>query len=392
MVARRHRPPFPSDVTWTVGRRPHSENALLGEDRPRGFLGRLASLARNLGASLIGLLVLAVLLDVGLRLIHLSNDPRVLVYPRVANDINGFKDAAFGRTIHEGEFRILALGASAFVTREFQPEFERLMNEFPAFREREVRVVSAGVPAHMTYDSLWKYRYWYEGYDFDLVMTYHGINDARSNNYPESVFREDYAQFPYYRRYAPVFDWIGSHPWLSRSFAATFGAAVTKRAWVQLAPSFQRKAPYNHPDDDPWLAEGAQVKTAPVFERNLEGIIGLARERGHRVLLNTYAYYLPEGYTNQRFLDQETDYTFMPESIATEVWGWKENVVRAIEAHNQATRGLAARHPDALFFDMERHIPKDGAHFIDICHWTDRGRQAFADGILAALASDSETL
>ena len=122
------------------------------------------------------------------------------------------------------------------------------MNEAPAFQERGLRVrsVSAGVPAHMTYDSLWKYQYWYEGYDFDLVMIYHGINDARANNYPESVFHEDYTQFPYYRRYAPVFDWIESHPWLSRSFTATFGAALTERAWVQnwkLYPALRRNDP-----------------------------------------------------------------------------------------------------------------------------------------------------
>ena len=64
----------------------------------------------------------------------------------------------------------------------------------------KVRVVSTGVPAQMTYDSLWKYRYWYDGYDFDLVIFYHGINDARANNYPRQVFRDDYTQFSYYHR------------------------------------------------------------------------------------------------------------------------------------------------------------------------------------------------
>ena len=48
----------------------------------------------------------------------------------------------------------------------------------------------------MSYDSLWKYQYWYRGYDFDLVLYYNGINDARANNYPRGVFRDDYTQFP----------------------------------------------------------------------------------------------------------------------------------------------------------------------------------------------------
>ena len=74
----------------------------------------------------------------------------------------------------------------------------------------------------MTYDSLWKYRYWYDGYDFDLVMFYHGINDSRANNYPRDVFRDDYTQFSYYQRFQPAFDWIDRHPWLSRSFLVSW--------------------------------------------------------------------------------------------------------------------------------------------------------------------------
>jgi hypothetical protein len=79
--------------------------------------------------------------------------------------------------------------------------------------------------------------------------------------------------------------------------------------------------------------------------------------------------------------------------VATEVWGRKENVVAAIEAHNAVTRRIAGRHPEVLFFDMERYMPKDGRHFIDICHWTDLGRETFARGVLEALARhESEVL
>ena len=162
---------------------------------------------------------------------------------------------------------------------------------------------------------------------------------------------------------------------------------------MQLAPAFQREAPYNHPLDDPWLAEGADLKTPPVFAHNVEEVLRIARERRQRVLLLTYAYYLPDDYTNERFFAKTTDYTFVPESVATEVWGRKENVVAAIEAHNAEVRRIAALHPEALFFDMDRHIPKDRAHWIDICHWTDLGREAFARGVLEVLSGrESELL
>jgi hypothetical protein len=357
------------------------------------FLGGLARLAKNLGASLIGITVTLLLLEGGLRLVDFSNDSRVLVYPRVANAINGFRDSDFHGHIPRGQFRILALGASAFVTRDFQPRFQALLDHAPLFRNAglRVRVASTGVPAHMTFDSLWKYQYWYRGYDFDLVMFYHGINDSRANSYPDSRFKQDYTQLLYYRQYAPLFDWARDHPVLSRSFVAMLFTKLYTWTKLRTDPNFG-KGPYNDPRNDPWLVYGKKIKTAPVFRRNLESVLDIAARRHQRVLLLTYAYYLPADYTNARFLSKKTDYSFKHESVAVEVWGMKENVVAAIEAHNEVVREVAARHPEALFFDMERFMPKDKQHFIDICHWTDLGRRTFAQGVMQALATQAPEL
>ena len=355
--------------------------------------GVLIGLGKNLLATFIGIAITLLLLEIGLRLVYFSNDSRVLVYPRVASYINGFRDPDFEGGISEGDFRMLALGASAFVTRNFQPEFQRLMNDDPFFSDEglRVRVASTGVPAHMTYDSLWKYQFWYANYDFDLVIFYHGINDARANNYPPEVFRDDYTQFIYYRQFVQIFDWRDRHPRLSNFFVATLGAKIFGWFKIRLDPDFQ-SSPYNKPSDDPWLVEGSDIKSARVFEKNLEEMLGLAKARDQRVLLLTYAYYLPADYTNQRFMSQLTDYSFKPESVAVEIWGTKEGVIKAIKTHNEVIRAIAARHPEALFFDMERFIPKDSEHFIDVCHWTDKGRARFAEGVSQALRDASESV
>jgi hypothetical protein len=239
----------------------------------------------------------------------------------------------------------------------------------------------------MSWDSLWKYQYWYRDYDFDLVLFYHGINDARANAYPRDRFREDYSHMPYYAQYAPVFHWVEGHPLLSRSFALTFCVKLLFRARVQLVPGFQRQAPYNDPANDPWLTEAADIKTTPTFEANVEKVAGLARERGQRLLLLTYAHYLPEDYDHTAFLEKRLDYSFAPESVPVAIWGIPEFVQAAIQAHNAATRQVASRHREALFFDMAHFIPADGEHFIDICHWTDRGLRRFAAGVVQALAA-----
>lgn len=360
----------------------------------RQLVRRLPGPVQNLAASAVATGFALLWVGLGLRLVHLSNDPRVLVYPRVADGINGFEDPEFRRATPPGQFRVLGLGASNLVTGGFQPDLQSRLGESPLFRDRglSLRFVSSGVPAQMSYDSLWKYQYWYRGYDFDLVVYYNGINDARANNYPRDVFRDDYTQFPYYRRFAPVFDWVDRHPVLSRSFGVTLAVSLYHRLAVQLEPAFRREAPYNSPLDDPWLVEGADVKTQRAFLRNTEEVLRVARERGQKVLLLTFAYYLPSDYTNERFFAHETDYSFSEDSVATEVWGRKENVVAAIEAHNEAIRRVARNHPDALFFDMERFMPKDREHFIDICHWTERGREVFARGVLEAIAAHRQEL
>ena len=95
---------------------------------------------------------------------------------------------------------------------------------------------------------------------------------------------------------------------------------------------------------------------------------------------------MPSNYSNARFKSRQLDYAFAEESVAVEVWGWSQNVARALAAHNEVVRRVASRHEDVVFIDMERVIPKDGNHFIDVCHWTDLGRATFAREVEAVLS------
>ncbi len=94
---------------------------------------KVRAIASNLLSVVIGLLLLVILLELGLRAVYFSADPRVLVYPPVASDINGLRDSDFDSEIPPGEFRILALGASAFVTRDFQPKIQGRVSCSPTF-------------------------------------------------------------------------------------------------------------------------------------------------------------------------------------------------------------------------------------------------------------------
>ena len=53
------------------------------------------------------------------------------------------------------------------------------------------------MPGHASRDSWLKYSA-LGAARFDLVLFYQGINDARANNAPPEVFREDYAHYAWY--------------------------------------------------------------------------------------------------------------------------------------------------------------------------------------------------
>jgi hypothetical protein len=134
------------------------------------------------------------------------------------------------------------------------------------------------------------------------------------------------------------------------------------------------------------------LKTPPVFKRNVEEVMVLAESRDQPFLLLTYAYYVPDDYSNERFIERDLDYSFTDESVDTEVWGLAVHIQAGIEAHNGVTRKIAAEHPELPFFDMERFMPKDGKYFIDICHWTNLGQERFVQGITKTLRTRPEIL
>ena len=127
----------------------------------------------------------------------------------------------------------------------------------------------------------------------------------------------------------------------------------------------------------------SEVKTQRAFEVNVSRILSLAAERGDRVLTATFAVYIPEDYTLERFRARSLDYGL--HCSPAETWGDPDHVRRTVLLHNAITRRLAAGRPDVLLVDQDGRIPKDRLHFNDPCHLTDAGCRRFVENILEAL-------
>jgi hypothetical protein len=266
----------------------------------------------------------------------------------------------------EGAYDVLVLGASVMV-----PQFgvvQELQAGLAARLGRPVRLYNLSCPGRFSVDSRIKYEH-LAGRHFDLVVVYHGINETSMNNCPPGKFRDDYSHAPRYAQLAAL-ERHREVGWLALP-ATTSVLANSLVERLRLSDKPRRE----------WYGYGGDLRTPPVFEANMERIAELARQRGDRLLLMTYAYYLAPGYTEEAFESRSLDYTL--HVMPVENWGLPEHVTRGIDAHNAALRRVVARHPEALFVDQRALMPPGGRYWSDICHMIGPGSKRFVENILA---------
>lgn len=269
---------------------------------------------------------------------------------------------------------ILLLGGSVLHESWGQVEAQ-LLEQLARAGRRDVRIHDLAEPAHTTRDSLEKYRALGDA-RFDAVVVYHGINDARANNAPPELFRDDYAHLPWYELVNALAT-AGPGARLALPATARWLAARGRQA---LLPD--RYAGESRPRPE-WLRYGAWPRSPAAFERNLEALLDLAAARGERVVLATFALHVPAGYSLDAFRRRALDYLLFYSPI--ELWGERDHVVAAVAAHNAALRRLAASRPGVSLVDEDALMPRSARTFNDVCHLTSEGSAEFARHLVPAL-------
>jgi hypothetical protein len=275
----------------------------------------------------------------------------------------------------DGYYDVLFLGGSTL--DEHWGEVDRALGERLAFQgHRNVRIFNLAVPAHTSRDSRLKYEA-LGRVRFDLVVIYDGFNDIRTNNVPPGLYRQDYGHYawyetvnalaPYHRRSTRF-----ALPYTLRFLAIGFRRALTKDRYV----------PTEEPRPD-WVRYGENARSAAPFEDNLTAILDLAARRGDRVLLMTFAAYVPENYSPEAFEAKRLDYGLHLSPL--ELWGRRDHVLAALARHNEIVRTLAGRHPEGLFVDQARLMDGSPRYFNDPCHLTVEGSARFAENLLPVI-------
>lgn len=266
--------------------------------------------------------------------------------------------------------RVLLLGGSV-LHPDWGSVEQGLRERLTVTLGRPVIVFNMAEIAHTSRDSAVKYRA-LEGRQFDLVVFYHGINDARANNVPPALFRADYSHYAWYDAVRAL-DSCPLRRWLALPCTASFLAVRAKEA-LGLADYLTMDAP--RPE---WVAYGADLKSAAAFEQNLHSVLETARSRRERVLLMTFASHVPDDYSLSAFHERKLDYTLHLSPI--ELWGSPPNVTAAVARHNDVVRAAAVGDPDALLVDQAALMPRRARYFNDVCHLTTTGSALFVENM-----------
>lgn len=283
-------------------------------------------------------------------------------------------------TRDDDSFDLLLLGGSVL-----DPSFGKvalaLHERLESDLGRPVRVFNLAHAANSSRDSLIKYRLLADK-RFDCVVFYHGINEARPNNAPPDLYRDDYTHMSWYARIAAI-ERHPELPFLVLPYALHF-------MWIKLGENtgLVRYLPKHEPRDE-WTRYGDDVRSDRALEANLGEIARLAHERDDPLAVVTFVTYLPDAYDLERRHDEQApgagDYVGGGTS-RIELWGRAAHVVKAVEAHNEAARRVATRAPDVLLLDLAASYPSGGEYWVDVCHFSDLGSQTFADALADAIA------
>jgi hypothetical protein len=277
--------------------------------------------------------------------------------------------------LDDEHFDVLMLGGSVLAP-EYGTIDAKLRDVLTRKTGQSVRVFNAACAGLTSRDSLLKYRA-LAGREFDLVVFYHGINDARMNNCPREQFRDDYTHGSWYARIDALERRRELNSWVTPFTLQHLAIGVLDER------PFAFYLPRNAPPDGRWFDHGLDVKTAVPFESNVREVLELARARGAQVLLPTFVLFMDPDYEKNDKSVRAKQYRMGDGLVG--LWGTPQGVRKAVGIHNNALRKLAGEYDHATLAEMDGCAPHDPIHFFDVCHLTDAGTTCWVNRLRPTL-------
>lgn len=274
--------------------------------------------------------------------------PRTQIQGMVLNDVGCIGDDALPVSAPGGgaETRVLLLGGStSFSDRYVSAVKESLQAMHPG---RRFRVMSCGRPRYTSWVNRENFERNAAVWSPDVVVYYEGINDNIYNSFP-------------WLEGAPTVGYFDASSLQSSVFLDLLRYYVVDKA-LRSDPDFGTRP----------------LRSPAIFEKNVRGIVEIARRRGASAVLATFAIALPT--SDERLLARIRS----EEAVMRHFWGNVPSTIAGVRAHAQVTEALA-RDLSVPLARVTEAIPHDSTHFGDICHLTDAGNEILGRIIASAV-------
>jgi hypothetical protein len=254
--------------------------------------------------------------------------------------------------------RVLTLGGSAFFNRRMTDRLKKYLAPIAEASGQTLEILGGALRTHTTRSSVLKFEY-LQRFQFDFVLIYHGINDLWIN----PAFSDDGD-----KAYSHISAWYDRGPILNN-------CVICRLIYNKLVfnrPSMKKVEPES---EDPY-------PTLKLFEKNVSVLIRNIREAGSIPILMSFAWSIPNTYSEKAFWADEVGY-HNPEKYdrcAVELWGPVWYVRAGLEKHNDIIRKVAERQ-GILLIDQEQLIGKHLQNFGDVVHLSDEGTAKFVSNI-----------
>jgi hypothetical protein len=267
-------------------------------------------------------------------------------------------------------FDILILGGSAISMNfgiHINKNLDSLLNLSP--NHPKIRRFTVATPAHTSLDNLNKYSL-LKDKRFDLVIFYEAINENRTNNIPPESFSDDYQHVSWYYDMAimeqhPEVNWTVL-PYLVHKSVNLLVDKIKGKQFLEL----------NSISPD-YVKYGAEIRSAKPYRNNIEQIIQESKKRNEKLLLMTYALYIPSSIVGNGGYADYRDFAGCQYPSPHHLWGDPVNVRKGVDMHNTILKELAAKN-HVLLLDMDKEMPRQKDYYCDICHLTEPGSKIFA--------------
>jgi len=183
---------------------------------------------------------------------------------------------------NNGAIDILLLGGSVLHS-DWSTIAQELNKKLSASYSCPVNIHNLAIPAHTSLDSKNKYNV-LAHQNYDIVLLYHGINEVRFNNCPDSIFKDDYSHVEFYNHINSITTSLSKFTILPYTYNL-LKMKILEKFGKNMLP---KGTPYKE-----WLNYGSDIKTANAFYKNYELIVELAKKNNTAVVIPTFGICFP---------------------------------------------------------------------------------------------------